>query len=439
MFMKTTENKLRIAVIGAGPAGMMAAIAASTAGSDVTLFEKNKSEKILEKDKFFDNAYLGKKLLITGKGRCNVTNACTMEEFLANVPVNSKFMYASYSAFPCEKVMEFFENAGTALKVERGNRVFPVSDKALDILRALKLKLREVNVRVVNEAIKEITANNSVLASVVTANGKTLSFDRCIVCTGGVSYPVTGSTGDGYRFAQNLGHTVKETKPSLVPLISKDKCCRDMMGLSLKNVVVSVVDSKKKKPLYKEMGEMLFTHFGMSGPLVLSASSHMRDMSQGRYTLCIDLKPSLDEKTLDARLISDFTKYSNKNMDNAMRDLLPSKMIVPFLNKCGIAKEQKTNTLSKEQRRVILETLKCFKIEIDGFRPIEEAIITSGGVNVKEVNPSTMESKLVKNLYFAGEILDVDAYTGGFNLQIAFSTGFTAGKSAATWSMETSL
>ena len=423
---------MKIGVIGGGAAGMMAAITAARNGADVTLFEKNKSQKVLDKEVFFDNAYLGKKLLITGKGRCNVTNACTLEDFLANVPVNSKFMYASYNAFPSEKVMDFFEQAGTPLKVERGNRVFPLSDKAVDILRALKSKLREYNVKIVNKKIDGVFAADGSFSHVVTQDGKEMSFDRCIICTGGASYPVTGSDGDGYRFAQSMGHSVKEIKPSLVPLVSKDKCCRDMMGLSLKNVVVSVLDSKKKKPIYKEMGEMLFTHFGVSGPLVLSASSHMRDMSEGRYTLCIDLKPSLDESTLDKRLVSDFTKYCNKNMDNAMSDLLPSKMIVPFLIKCGIAKETKTNTLTKEQRRTILENLKCFKIEIDSFRPVEEAIITSGGVNVKEVNPSTMESKLVRNLYFAGEILDVDAYTGGFNLQIAFSTGYAAGKSAAS-------
>lgn len=425
--MKITENNVKVAVVGGGAAGMMAAIAAAEKGADVTLFEKNKSEKILDKEKFFDNAYLGKKLLITGKGRCNVTNACTLEEFLANVTVNSKFLYASYNGFPSEKTMEFFQKGGTELKIERGNRVFPVSDRAIDILKVLKQKLRENGVRVVNKKINDIIVRDGAFFAVETQDKNEICFDKCIICTGGASYPVTGSDGDGYAFGKKAGHTIKEINPSLVPLTSKDKCCRDMMGLSLRNVVLTVVDGEKKKPLYKEMGEMLFTHFGVSGPLVLSASSHMRSMSDGRYTVCIDLKPSLDEKTLDARLLSDFAKYSNKNMDNAMSDLLPSKMIVPFLNKCGIPKEQKTNTLSKEQRRTILETLKCFKVEISGFRPIEEAIITSGGINVKEINPSTMESKIVKNLYFAGEVLDVDAYTGGFNLQIAFCTGYAAG------------
>jgi len=430
-YMKIAENNIKVAVIGGGAAGMMAAVSAAENGADVTLFEKNKSEKVLDKEKYFDNAYLGKKLLITGKGRCNVTNACTLEEFLANVPVNSKFLYASYNGFPSEKVIEFFENGGTQLKVERGNRVFPVSDRAIDVLKVFKIKLRENGVHVVNKKVTDIVTEDGSFCAVVTENNEKLCFDRCIICTGGASYPITGSDGDGYNFGEKAGHTVKEIKPSLVPLTSKDKCCRDMMGLSLRNVTLTVTDSKKKKPVFKEMGEMLFTHFGMSGPLVLSASSHMRDMEDGRYTVMIDLKPALNEKTLDARLLSDFAKHINKNMDNAMSGLLPSKMIVPFLSKCGIPKEQKTNSLSKEQRRTILETLKCFKVAISGFRPVEEAIITSGGICVKEINPSTMESKIVKNLYFAGEVLDVDAYTGGFNLQIAFCTGYAAGKSAS--------
>ena len=295
----------------------------------------------------------------------------------------------------------------------------------------LKRKLFEHNVRVVNKKIAEVNSKDGVFDSVTLDDGKQMHFDKCIIATGGASYPQTGSDGDGYRFAESLGHTVKEIKPSLVPLVSHDKCCRDMMGLSLKNVTLSVIDNKKNKTIFKEMGEMLFTHFGMSGPLVLSASSHMREMTDGRYTVSIDLKPSLDEKTLDNRLLSDFAKYINKNMDNAMSDLLPTKMIVPFLNKCGIRKEQKPNSLTKEERRIILETLKCFRVDINSFRPVDEAIITSGGVATKEINPSTMESKLVKNLYFAGEVIDVDAYTGGFNLQIAFSTARLAGKCSA--------
>ena len=429
--MKNQENRISVCVVGGGAAGLMAAITASQNGADVTLYEKNKSQKVMESERFYDNAYLGKKLLITGKGRCNVTNDCTLDEFLKNTPVGGKFMYASFNSYTPQDVMDFFIKGGTPLKVERGNRVFPVSDKSIDILRVLKHKLFENNVKVVNKKVLSVNSENGVFKSVTIDGENDINYDRCIIATGGASYPQTGSDGDGYRFAESLGHTVKEIKPSLVPLVSHDKACRDMMGLSLRNVTLSVVDNKKKKVIFKEQGEMLFTHFGMSGPLVLSASSHMRDMEEGRYTVCIDLKPSLDEKTLDSRLLSDFSKYINKNMDNAMSDLLPSKMIVPFLNKCGIRKEQKPNSLTKEERRCILETLKNFRIDIHSFRPVDEAIVTSGGVDTKEINPSTMESKLVSGLYFAGEVIDVDAYTGGFNLQIAFSTAHLAGMSAS--------
>jgi len=429
--MKNQESKTKVCVIGGGAAGMLSAITAAEKGADVTLFEKNKSQKIMESERFFDNAYLGKKLLITGKGRCNVTNDCSLDEFLKNTPVGGKFMYAAFNSFTPQDVMDFFTKGGTPLKVERGNRVFPISDKSIDILRVLKNKLFENNVRVFNKKVCDIVTEDGVFTSVVLDDKNEMFFDRCIVATGGASYPQTGSDGDGYKFAEKMGHTIKEIKPSLVPLVSHDKACRDMMGLSLKNVTVSVIDNKKNKVIFKEMGEMLFTHFGMSGPLILSASSHMRDMSENRYTVSIDLKPSLDEKTLDNRLLSDFGKYINKNMDNAMGDLLPSKMIVPFLNKCGIRKEQKPNSLTKEERRTILETFKSFKIDVYWFRPVVEAIITSGGVATKEINPSTMESKLVKGLYFAGEVIDVDAYTGGFNLQVAFSTANLAGRNAS--------
>ena len=430
-FMKNQESKIKVCVIGGGAAGMLSAITAAENGADVTLFEKNKSQKIMESERFFDNAYLGKKLLITGKGRCNVTNDCSLDEFLKNTPVGGKFMYAAFNSFTPQDVMDFFTKGGTPLKVERGNRVFPISDKSIDILRVLKNKLFENNVRVFNKKVCDIVTEDGVFTSVVLDDKNEMFFDRCIVATGGASYPQTGSDGDGYKFAEKTGHTIKEIKPSLVPLVSHDKACRDMMGLSLKNVTVSVIDNKKNKVIFKEMGEMLFTHFGMSGPLILLASSHMRDMSENRYTVSIDLKPSLDEKTLDNRLLSDFGKYINKNMDNAMGDLLPSKMIVPFLNKCGIRKEQKPNSLTKEERRTILETFKSFKIDVHSFRPVDEAIITSGGVATKEINPSTMESKLVKGLYFAGEVIDVDAYTGGFNLQVAFSTANLAGRNAS--------
>ena len=431
MCMKNQENKLKICVVGGGAAGLMAAVTAAENGADVTLFEKNKSKTEMQSEKFFDNAYLGKKLLITGKGRCNVTNDCTLDEFMNNTPVGGKFMYAAFNSFTPQDVMSFFEKGGTPLKVERGNRVFPTSDKSIDILRVLKNKLFENNVKVINKKVCDIVTEDASFTSVILDDKTEMYFDRCIVATGGASYPQTGSDGDGYKFAEKLGHTIKEIKPSLVPLVSHDKACRDMMGLSLKNVTLSVIDNKKNKVIFKEMGEMLFTHFGMSGPLVLSASSHMRDMSENRYTVSIDLKPSLDEKTLDARLLSDFSKYINKNMDNAMSDLLPQKMIVPFLNKCGIRKEQKPNSLTKEERRTILETLKGLRVDIHSFRPVDEAIITSGGVATKEINPSTMESKLVSGLYFAGEVVDVDAYTGGFNLQVAFSTAHLAAINAS--------
>ncbi len=430
-YMKNQENRVTAAVVGGGAAGLIAAIKCAEFGADVTLFEKNKSKEIKASEAFYDNAYLGKKLLITGKGRCNVTNDCTLDEFLKNVPVGSKFLYAAFDNFTPQDVMDFFENGGTPLKVERGNRVFPVSDKSIDILRVLKHKLFDNNVKILNQKVVAVNQENGTFKSVSLENGKEMFFDRCIIATGGASYPQTGSDGDGYRFAERLGHTIKEIKPSLVPLVSHDKCCRDMMGLSLRNVTLSVIDNKKNKTIFKEQGEMLFTHFGMSGPLVLSASSHMREMAENRYTVSIDLKPALDERTLDTRILSDFSKYINKNMDNALSDLLPSKMIVPFLNKCGIKKEEKPNSITKEQRRIIVETLKGFKVDIHSFRPVDEAIITSGGVATREINPSTMESKQVKNLYFAGEVIDADAYTGGFNLQIAFSTGVLAGQNAA--------
>ena len=431
MYMKNQENKIKVCVIGGGAAGLMAATVAAENGADVTLFEKNKSQRIMESETFFDNAYLGKKLLITGKGRCNVTNDCTIDDFMRNTPVGGKFMYASFNSFTPRDVMNFFTDGGTNLKIERGNRVFPVSDRSIDILRVLKNKLYENNVKVVNKKVCDVTHENGTFTSVILDDSNEMFFDICIIATGGASYPQTGSDGDGYRFAQRAGHTIKEIKPSLVPLVSHDKCCRDMMGLSLKNVTLSVIDNNKSKVIFREMGEMLFTHFGISGPLVLSASSHMREMSENRYTVSIDLKPSLDEKTLDTRLLSDFSKYINKNMDNAMGDLLPAKMIVPFLNKCGIKKEQKPNSLTKEERRTIIETLKAFKVNVNSFRPVDEAIITSGGVSTKEINPSTMESKLISGLYFAGEVIDVDAYTGGFNLQIAFSTAHLAALSAS--------
>lgn len=429
-FMRTQERK-NVCVIGGGPAGLMCAIESAKNGAAVTLFEGNRSQKKLECDKCFDNAYLGKKLLITGKGRCNVTNFCTNDEFLKNVPVNPKFLYASLKHMSPTDLMDFFENAGTRLKVERGNRVFPSSDRSIDILNALKESIKEQKITIINKKITKIINKNGSFCSVVDEDGTIFDFDACAVCTGGLSYPVTGSTGDGYKFAKETGHTIVDQTPSLVPLEVKGDVCKSMQGLSLKNIQVTVLDNQKNKKIFSGFGEMLFTHFGLSGPLILSASSHMRNMSDGRYSVLVDLKPSLDEKTLDTRLLSDFEKHINKNLDNALCDLLPSKLIVPFIKMCNLSVTDKPNSITKEQRRQMVQTLKSMRFDVSGFRPVSEAIITSGGVSTKDINPSTMMSKIVNNLYFAGEVIDVDAYTGGFNLQIAFSTGALAGYNMA--------
>ena len=422
-------SNINIAIIGAGAAGLMCACEASgKTGVKVTLFEKNKSEKKLKTEEYCDNAYLGKKLLITGKGRCNVTNACTTDEFMKNVTVNSKFMYAAYNAFPSEKTMEFFENSGTKLKIERGNRVFPESDKAIDILRVFKQKIKDNGVCVLNREITNIVKCED-LFEIFDEEGNKYTFDRVVVCTGGMSYPQTGSTGDGYKFAQSLGHTVKEIVPSLVPLeCYKADVCSEMAGLSLKNVKLTVVDKNKKKAVYSNLGEMLFTHFGISGPLVLSASAHMKKFDPDKYRADIDLKPALDLQQIDAKLVKLFEANSNKNLSNVLCDMLPKSMTEEFCVYCGLDPDTKPNSINRAARRTIAEAFKCFSFDISAFRPVSEAIITSGGINVKEINPSTMESKLVKGLYFAGEIIDVDAYTGGFNLQIAFSTAYLAAK-----------
>lgn len=429
--MKTQERKKTVAVIGAGAAGMMCAVSAAENGAEVTLFEKNRSQKILERDKCFDNAYMGKKLLITGKGRCNVTNDCDNETFLKNVPVNAKFLYAALNCFKTSDTIEFFEKGGCALKVERGQRVFPASDRSADILAVFKHKIKSLGINVVNLRVTDINVKDGVFVSLTDSKANVRSFDACVICTGGVSYPVTGSDGDGYEFAKSTGHSIKAPTGSLVPLTSDSFLCRECQGLSLRNVKVTAVDTSKNKKIYSQLGEMLFTHYGLSGPLILSASAHMRDMSPKRFKICIDLKPSLDEKTLDNRLLLDFGKYNNRELKNALCDLLPSKLISPFIKYCGLDPRMFPNSMTKEQRKTLVSALKCLEIEIGAKRPVQEAIITSGGVSVKEVNPSDMQSKKVKGLYFAGEVLDVDAYTGGFNLQIAFSTGRLAGISAA--------
>lgn len=399
-----------IIITGAGAAGCLAAITAARFGKSVLVFEPN--EKI------------GRKLRITGKGRCNVTNNCSQEELMRNIPVNSRFLYSAFSNFGTEDTMSFFEELGVPLKTERGSRVFPVSDNAEDIVNALDRELKRLGVRIIRKRVTEIICEDGVCTG-VRAGGETYFAQSVLIACGGKSYPNTGSTGDGYRLAQELGHTVTELKPSLVPLVSPDKYCAEMMGLSLRNVTLKLYD--KEKCIYTELGEMLFTHFGVSGPLVLSASSHMREMAPDRYKLLIDLKSGLTPEQLDARIQRDFSENINRDFVNAVRKLLPAKLIPVAVRLSGIAPEQKVNSITREQRLKFGELIKAFPVRISGFRPIDEAIITSGGISVKEINPKTMESKLVQGLFFAGEVIDVDAYTGGFNLQIAFSTAYTAG------------
>ena len=413
---KHTSDSCDIAVIGGGAAGAMAAITAAELGADVVLFEKNDS--------------IGKKLRITGKGRCNVTNDCTTPEFMQNVPTNPKFLYAALSRFEPSDTMRFFEDAGVPLKVERGRRVFPASDKAGDIVHALSTRLRSAGVRVVNRRVLDVSVTDGAVDGVICSGGK-ISASAVIVCTGGKSYPQTGSDGDGYRFARECGHTVTALLPSLVPLTSEDRDCPRMQGLSLKNVSLYIENRETKKRVFEDFGEMMFTHFGMTGPMILSASAHIPDVASGVYDAVIDLKPALDERALDARILSDFAKYSNKDFTNSLCDLLPQKMIDIVIRRSGIDERKKVNSITREERAALLEVIKRFRVSISGFRPIKEAIVTKGGVPVKEIDPKTMSSKLCSGLYFAGEVIDLDAYTGGYNLQIAFSTGVLAGESAA--------
>lgn len=387
----------------------MAAVQAARLGKSVIVFEKNDR--------------LGRKLRITGKGRCNVTNNSPVEVHLNNIPVNSRFLYSSFAGFDSADVMNFFEELGVPLKTERGNRVFPVSDKADDIADALAYEMKNLGVKIINKRVSALIIEENVCVGVIAGKEEFRSASTLIAC-GGKSYPNTGSTGDGYTLAESAGHTVTELKPSLVPLMSPDKFCAEMMGLSLRNVTLRLYDGKKL--IFSELGEMLFTHFGVSGPLVLSASSHIRDMTPNRYHLEIDLKPALSPEQLDVRIRRDFAENLNRDFINGIRKLLPAKLIPVAVKLSGIAPETKINSITKEQRHKFGELIKSFPVRISGFRPIEEAIITSGGVSVKEINPRTMESKLVPGLFFAGEVIDIDAYTGGFNLQIAFSTAYSA-------------
>ena len=408
----------QILVIGGGAAGMMAAITAARHGAAVTLVERNEK--------------MGRKLYITGKGRCNVTNDCSPEQALSQIPRGGRFLHSAMNRFPPEETKRFFRDLGVSLKTERGNRVFPVSDRSTDIIDALVRELRRRKVRIVHGRVSHILTNGQGVTGVTMEDGNTLPGNRVILCTGGASYPATGSTGDGYRLAEELGHTIVPPRGSLVPLMAAREDCARMQGLALKNVKIRI-RNQKKKTVYEDFGELLFTHFGLSGPVILSASAHLDDFTKNGYTVTIDLKPALDDQQLDARLLREFQAQSNKSFGNALNGLLPRLMIPVILDRSGIPPQTKVHDLTRGQRRTLLELLKGFRIDLTGTRPVEEAIVTSGGVKLKEVDPATMASKLVPGLYIAGELLDADGYTGGFNLQIAWATGYAAGTHAATF------
>lgn len=407
-----SRQRADVVVIGGGASGMMCSAVAAERGLDVILLEPNK--------------ILGRKLRITGKGRCNVTNNCDIKEFLTNIPGDGRFLYSALNRLSPRDTMELFEGLGLKLKTERGNRVFPVSDNANDVAGALQRYMHRSGVRIERCSAKHILTENSAVVGVQTDEG-VIDCRAAVICTGGLSYPLTGSKGAGYKMAQELGHTVTERRPSLVPLESDDEYCAQMQGFSLRNVTLSAFEDGKL--IYKELGEMLFTHFGVSGPLVLSASSHMRNFGKANYSLSIDLKPALDEKKLDARLLRDFEKYANRDFANSLGDLAGKAMIPVLIELSGIPADTKVNSITREQRHALLTLFKNFPVSISGPRPIDEAIVTSGGVSTKEINPRTMESKLISGLHFAGEVMDLDAYTGGFNLQIAWSTAYTAANS----------
>lgn len=416
---------MKVVIIGGGPAGMLSAISAGTNKNDVTILEKMNM--------------LGRKLLITGKGRCNITSSIPIDEFIKNVPGNGKFLYSCLNNFTNEDILNILKEEGLQTKVERGNRVFPITDKSQDVLQALLNRLKKLKVKIeVGANVKEILTEQDIVSGVKYIQGgkeKILKADKVILATGGKSYSATGSTGDGYELAKKVGHTVTEIKPSLVPISTKGKdleICRRMQGLSLKNVAIKIKDAKNNKIIYEDFGEMIFTHFGVSGPVILSGSAHLlrykkEDIRQGNIKLIIDLKPALDVQKLDDRILRDFSLEKNKIFKNSLDNLLPQKMISTVIELSGIDQNKKVNVITREERVRLVQLLKNFEITLHDFRPIEEAIITAGGISIKEIDPKTMESKLIKGLYFAGEIIDVDAYTGGFNLQIAYSTGYTAG------------
>ncbi len=431
---------MKVVVIGGGPAGIMSAISAKNSGNDVILIEKMNS--------------LGKKLLITGKGRCNITSSLNINEFIQNIPGNGRFLYSAFQNFTNEDIINLLKKHNVKVKEERGNRIFPVSDKSKDVLDAFYEELKNLNVKIyTNSTVNRIIVKDDSVTGVeytFNNNKYTINADKVILATGGKSYPTTGSTGDGYEMAKKLGHTITEIKPSLIPIVANEnsaiekinlesyknskELCKSLQGLSLKNVKIQFEDIEKNKVIYDDFGEMLFTHFGISGPTILSSSAHIirykninELLKQGKIILKIDLKPALSKEKLDLRILRDFEKEKNKLFRNSLDELLPQKLIDPVIHLSGINPNKKVNEISKKERMQLLKILKEFCITISGFRPVEEAIITAGGINIKEINPKTMESKLINNLYFAGEIIDVDAYTGGFNLQIAYSTGVTAG------------
>lgn len=413
---------MKVVVIGGGPAGMMSAITSAENGNDVILIEKMSS--------------LGRKLLITGKGRCNITSSLNIEDFIKNIPGNGMFLYSSFKNYTNKDIIEFLKSEGLEVKEERGNRIFPITDKSLDVLKCFTKRLKELKVEIkLNTKVEQIIIKDNIAIGVKTEK-ETIKADKIILATGGKSYPLTGSTGDGYKIAKQLGHTLTDIKPSLVPLEIYDKnICSKLQGLSLRNVKIEILDITKNKSIYQDFGEMLFTHFGVSGPIILSSSAHLvryknidELLKNRNIILKIDFKPALTEEKLNERILRDFNEIKNKQFKNSLDKLLPQKLIPVIIEKSGINSNKKVNEITKEERKGLVKLLKNFIIEIKGFRPIEEAIVTSGGINIKEINPKTMESKLINGLYFAGEIIDVDAYTGGFNLQIAYSTGYTAGK-----------
>lgn len=412
---------MKVIVIGGGPAGMMAAITASKSGNQVTLLEKNKS--------------LGKKLLITGKGRCNITSSLPINDFISNTPGNGRFLYSAFQNYSNEDIITMMEENGLDVKEERGNRIFPITDKAEDVLKVFTKELKKASVNIIYEAnVTKILIDNNAVIGVEINSKEKLYAEKIVLATGGKSYPLTGSNGTGYKLAQNVGHTIEKIQGSIVPLEADRRICQMMQGLSLRNVKIQIKDIANNKKIYEDFGEMLFTHFGVSGPTILSSSAHILRyknidelLDSDSIKLYIDLKPALDENVLDQRILRDFEEYKNKNFKNSLDKLLPQKMIDTVIELSNINPDKKVNEITKEERQRLVKIIKGLEVTIKALRPVEEAIITAGGISIKEINPKTMESKIINGLYFAGEIIDVDAYTGGFNLQIAYSTGYTAG------------